>query len=362
MKKISIKDKDQFFNFLVENYQHKKNRVNKCPDRYCKINNLKPNLYDTYEEANFLLQLCHKFKFDHIIRTKSNAIKRKRLNSVYGAYDLQEIRNSGNQIIRGYVLTILFRDYYWKFTFGMVKTATDNGGFGSWLKFVETCKECGINIEDYAIDPEEGKKVKAEIESPLIALYDNKHKLQHVNHLDLHSAYPSALIEKYPEFEPVFAKLKKPIGDIAIGYMQSKYVNYRYAHLAKLAVNAVVQKIITYSYFMKQDNFEIVMYNTDGIWYYDKTGQNRLFHNIDEGQGFGKWEHDYIDCTYIGITDGKYCFYKPDGTFVVKLRGLTKKDAEKPRSEWTYEDFTEACLSEQSIYFDQNIEQFKIVN
>lgn len=335
------------------------NRVNKCPDRYAKINNLKPDLINTYKEANYLLQLCHKFNFSHIIRTKSNALKKHRLNSISGAYDLQEVRNSGNQIIRGYVLTILFRDYYWKFSFGMLKTGTENGGFGSWMTFVKTCKECGINIEDYAIDSEEGKKLKNEIKSPLIALFDNQHKLQHVNHLDLHSAYPSVIIDKYPEFKPVFEQLKKPIGDIAVGYMQSKYVGYRYAHLAKLAINTVVEKIITYAYCMKQQDFELVMFNTDGIWYYDKTGQNRLFHNIDEGPGFGHWEHDYVDCTYIGITDGKYCFYKPDGTFEVRIRGLTKKDAEKPRSEWSYEDFTEACLSEQSIYYDSNIEQFK---
>lgn len=353
-----IKNRDDFFKYLTENYQYKKNRMNKCPDRYCRTNNLRPNLMEAYKEANFLLKICHKLGFHKAIRTPCGAFKRHRLNTIHGAYDMEVVKNSQNDVIKGYILTILLYDYYFKFSFGALKTKTENGGYGSWMSFVKACKECGINIEDYAISTEEGKEIKKEIESPLINVYNNTEVIEHVHHIDLHAAYPSIIIEHYPEFEPVFAKLKKPIGDIAIGYMQSKYINYKYAHLAKLAVNNVVAKIIHMSKVLELLGYKIVCHNTDGIWYYDKTGQNRMYHDKDEGPGFSHWEHDYIDVTFEGNSSGVYCFWTKDGKFNVRLRGFTKKDAEKPREEWTYDDYFEAIYSINNLWYDENKEQF----
>lgn len=354
-EKILLFSKEEdFYEFLLT-FNHKENKLYKCPDRYCKTNNIKPNLYQDYELANQLISNCKKFEFVHIERTPSGAIMRHRYSSLYGAYDIKAVPLRTNaEIVKGYILTILYRNKYWKFSFGSLKSKTEDGGFGAWCRFKEACEKNDIDLERYKID--NGEEVKAEIKAPMIQLFSRK-RLQHVNHLDFHAAYPSVIIDKYPEFKPVFDSLRKPLGDIAVGYMQSKYINYQYAHLAKLAVNAVVDKITFLHFDLEMNGFEVVCHNTDGIWYYDKTGKNRLYHNEEEGHGYGKWEHDHLDCEFQGFSDRQYFYYEND-KFNPVLSGYYKKDIEKPREEWTENDFLEAVMSKQHIYFDKDKELF----
>lgn len=348
--------KEEFINFLLT-FEHKENKLYCCPDRFCKTNNALPNLFKEYELANKLIANCKKFDFTHIIRTPSSAIQRNNLNAIYGAYDIQTIKTKNNAV-RGYILTILYHNFYWKFSFGSGLADKSEGGWSAWCKFKAACKDCGIDIKDYAIT--NGEQIKQEIESPLIVpnrRINYKKRRDHVNHLDFHAAYPSVIISQYPEFRQVFDKLRKPLGDIAVGFMQSEWVKYQYAHLAKLAINTIKDKLIDIILDMQAQDFEWILATTDGLWYRDLTGQNRLYHNKEEGTDYGCWRHDHLDCEFQAVGAGQY-FYYENGKFNPVLRGSYKKDTEKPREEWNENDFWEAVMSKQEIYYDENKELF----
>ena len=353
-------NRSEFYNYLINNFDYKVSEKQLQPDKRCKVNNKYANLYESYELANKLLKQCKELGFFKIPRTaKGTIIKNRLVEFIYGSYDFEIVKNSQNNVIRGFILTIIMRDTYFKFSFGGIRNKDGIGGFGSFMRFKELCEANGINICDYEVSPEEGLELKKEIKKPLIKNFELNKYIDHANHLDLHSAYPSIVIEKHPEFKPVFANLVKPYGDIAIGYMQSKHINYKLTNIAKEAVNGVNDKILNYHIELEAQGFKVIGWNTDGIWYIDKTGKNRLFHNKDEGPGFGKWEHDYVDCRFYAVSDGQYFFYE-NGIFNVRLRGFYKKDAEKPREQWNEDDFFDAVKNNEQIYYDEVEEQFKL--
>lgn len=353
-------NRNEFYNYLINNFDYKVSTKPLQPDRYCKVNNKYQNLYESYELANLLLKQCKDLNLKRLPRYPSGVLVKNRLfEYIYGSYDFQIVKNSQNNVIRGFILTIVIKDTYFKFSFGGLRNKSDVSGIVCWNEFLKRCKENNINLDDYKNTEEEGIELKKQINKPLIKNFELNKYIDHANHLDLHAAYPSLVIEKHKEFLPVFTGLKKPIGDVAIGYMQSRFTKYKYANLSKEAVNGVNDKILSYHIDLEAKGFKVIGWNTDGIWYIDKTGKNRLYHNKDEGPGFGKWEHDYKDCRFYAVSDGQYFFYE-NGIFNVRLRGFYRKDTEKPREQWNEDDFFDAVNNNESIYYDEEEQQFKL--
>ena len=210
----------------------------------------------------------------------------------------------------------------------------------------------GIDLEDYAVP--DGKEIKkTEIEPPMIMAADHLefgNTYENVNHLDFHSSYPGGLARLHPEMrktiERIYAKRKssdkdaelKLALDASIGFFQSQYCKigghgYALANLARDAVNDNNERIRRVTKELVESGRTPLLYNTDGIWY---SGEP-LESGEDYGPGVGRWENDHLALRFRAKSKGSYEFIDEDGYHPV-VRGRTKYDEIKPRSEWTWGD------------------------
>lgn len=350
---VIYSNRDRFKNYLFK-YKYEKQEIFK-PDQRVRKPNRNPHLSVCSDEFNTIVQSCRKLKLLPIVRTPSGSIKKNRVDLATGSYDVQVIRNSKNNVLKGFIVTIILGRKIWVFKYGYIAAKGSNmTGHKAYNEFLDTCKDLGIDIEKYALPEEEALKYKNQIESPMIMNFQQNKEIPHVNHIDLNAAWPSAICEKYPELEPVYSKLTKDAKNCLNGYLQSKYISYKYAKLAMTGVNGCNVNIRRLWKALHEQDFGICGINTDGIWYYDKLNQNRLYHDKNEGSGFHKWKHDYTDCIWYASSDGQYYFETPEGKFEVRARGYYTYEAIKPREEWTKEDYFKAIMTLCDIYYDED--------
>lgn len=275
-------------------------------------------------------------QFNPIVRTPSGGISYRKPNFRLPCYDIQ-MHNSTITI------TILHRRM-WRICFRYKADKDDSDGsyFNWWKKYLEICKKHGINLNDYAI--EDGKQVNSTIEKYLIKL---EHKLDvnriftNVNHLDFHSSFPAGLINTHPEFEQVerwlYERRKqhpeyKLALNASIGKFHSDLVSYKWAHLAKDAIEDNNKRVLDIAERLRAAGRRVLLYNTDGIWY-----QGDPYHGEGEGSDIGQWENDHINCTLRIKSKGAY-EYIEDGKYYPVLRGTTDYDLIKSRNEWQWGD------------------------
>lgn len=288
-----------------------------------------------------------------IIRTKSNSIKQPSVCYTNAtAYDVKV----GNSIIR---LTVLIGECAWCLKVGG-KTEDNEAipGSRAFKKFKDLCSKYKINLDDYEID--NGEEVKKEIEKPLIYFKDEyKYCVtENVHHLDFHSSYPAGLAITHREFIPVIQELydgrkKKPtykaILNETIGYMQSKSCcGAKWAHLSRDAIKNNNDRIRALTKELEEHGYVILGYNTDGIWYQGK----RPYRNEMCGSELGKWSNDYVNCKFRAKSDGAYEFIDKDGYHAV-VRGSTKLDRVKDRSEWQWGDIFQDNAEVIEYVFDK---------
>lgn len=259
------------------------------------------------------------------------------------------IVNDSHKNLKGIILNVLIHTTLYKFWIGSFKSSGKHKGVPSFNKFYELCEEAGINLKDYIV--ENGEEVKSQIEKPIIRFYYPylKKEIKNVHHLDLHSAWPSSIIKKHPEFKPIFEKLyskSKDYCNLAVGMMQSKNLPYTKAklpafslsNLAKDGINGCNEIIHQLSEEMYNAGCEIIGYNTDGIWY-----SGPVFHNKDEGRDFGNWRNDHINVTLYPYSDGTY-YYEDEEGFHPVARGYYEADKLYSRDEWTKDIFFKQML------------------
>ena len=215
-------------------------------------------------------------------------------------------------------------------------------GSTAFKKFKSILKENGIDLDTYAID--NGEEVKKSIEMPLICtgrftIYDQIYKNCH--HIDFHNSYPGGLCITHPEFRPVIEMLYqkrktepvyKAILNLSIGYMQSKYCNYKFAHLSRDAINNNNDRVRKVAKDLEDNGRMVLLYNTDGIWY-----AGDIWHGELEGKNVGEWENDHTNCTMRIKSRGCYEFIE-NGVYTPIVRGVTKYDEVKDRHEWSWGD------------------------
>ena len=210
----------------------------------------------------------------------------------------------------------------------------------------------GIDLESYAVD--NGKEIKkTEIEPPMIMATENLEfgkTYENVSHLDFHSSYPGGLARLHPEMrktiERIYEKRKssdkdaelKLALDASIGFFQSQYCKigghgYALANLSRDAVNDNNERIRRVTKELIESGRTPLLYNTDGIWY---SGEP-LEAGEDYGPGVGRWENDHLALRFRAKSKGSYEFIDEDGYRPV-VRGRTRYDEMKPRSEWTWGD------------------------
>lgn len=315
------------------------------------------NQTDSVEEFNEVLAVYRErdkeMPYTKITRTPSRGISIKN----YRGHQIDLISTSS-----GCELTVLDYDGYFRLQFRN-NIALDLGvdeklkltGPHALNKFKCDLKRMtSINLEDYALSLEEGKKWKGKIESPLILcpqpLFMNKEIKGPIYHLDRRSSYPAGLKEYKPEFAPVIdnwfqkkeegQKEYKAFLNLLIGMMQSeKYTNAKWADMAEYAIRRNNEELVKKAKELSDNGDTILLYNTDGIWfkgdYLPKTGN-----------GLGDFRIDYIASRFRIKSHGAYEFegYDPnketaeDSKYYAKLRGKTKLDFVKPREEWVWGD------------------------
>ena len=215
-------------------------------------------------------------------------------------------------------------------------------GGTAFRKFKKILKEYGIDLDTYAID--NGEEVKKSIELPLICEGDfTEFDTTYINchHIDFHNSYPGGLCLTHPEFRPVIEMLYqkrktepvyKAILNLSIGYMQSKYCNYKFAHLSRDAINNNNERVRKVARDLEEHDRNVLLYNTDGIWY-----SGDIWHGELEGKNVGEWENDHTNCELRIKSKGCYEFIE-NGVYTPVVRGVTKYDEIKNRHEWSWGD------------------------
>ena len=290
---------------------------------------------DGIKEFNELYLELKKSDLGTIIRSPSGGISYKTIPPAW------DIRNTTTVV----ELTIIYGQMY---RIQIRNEKMNNNPFKikgrqAFRKFKELLLEDGIDLDKYAID--NGPEVKATIEKPFIKLESNSfinRTFRNVNHIDFHNSYPAGLVNTHPEFRKVIEELYnkrkeneiyKAILNLSIGFMQSEACcNARWAHLTRDAIADNNKRILDMAKRLEETNHVILSYNTDGIWYIGD-----IYHGEGEGPRLGEWHNDHINTTWRAKSAGAYEFIE-DGKYHPVLRGRTKLDEIKPRSEWKWGD------------------------
>ena len=292
--------------------------------------------------------------FDRITRTKSGGISIADLH--IPSFDVRTSKTCVE-------MTLLTTRCY-RFQF---RTALDDpmkaeaqgiSGRQAFNRFKEILKKYDIDLEEYAI--ENGEEIKKQIPSPKIKLandYVADVILDNVHHIDFHSSYPAGLANSHPEFreclEDLYDQRKhdpviKAIFNYSIGFMQSMSgCKARYAILSRDAIMDNNKRVDQLALELTFANRFVLCYNTDGIWY-----KGEIYHGEGEGSGLGQWHNDHINCTWRARSAGVY-EYIEDGKYTPVVRGRTKLDMKKPRSDWKWGDIYNFECEAVMYYFDE---------
>lgn len=118
--------------------------------------------------------------------------------------------------------------------------------------------------------------------------------------------------------------------------MHSKNIGYKYASLAKDAIEDNNERVRTLAKIVEASGGIVLLFNTDGFWYIRKEP----YHGVGEGKKLGEWENDHIDCQLRIKSVGAYEYIEKD-KYTPVIRGVTELDKGKARSEWTWGDIYE---------------------
>lgn len=304
--------------------------------------NIFPQTEAGVDEFNEVVDLIHSLPLDDMKTpvTKSGGI------SIAGGWDYVDtyrITASKSSI----EIILLYDDFYrFEFRREFKKDKTEVSGKRAFHKFTEICKKYGIDINDYRLSTEDGLKAKSEIPSPINEIADDVSNIviYNAHHLDIHSAHMSGVAEAFPElYSPINECYKrrkeneifKSVMTHSWGYMQSANspVYYQLSHLSKAGMQGTNRKIRDLERRLIESGREILLINTDGIWY-----AGDIYHGDGEGKELGQWENDHINCKFRAKSQGVYEFIDDAGVYHVSAKGNFQLDKVKPRDQWVWGD------------------------
>lgn len=216
------------------------------------------------------------------------------------------------------------------------------GGARAFFIFKQICKNHGVDLEEFAID--NGFEVKRTIPAPKICVAHSSFlnlTLENCFHVDLNTAYMAGIAKAFPALEAPIREIYdkknnvdrkyKAILNYTYGYMQSKYVGYRFSHMSKEA-HLYTHRMLDYvSNLIEENGCVIIGYNTDGVW---AQGDPSF---IKDSRELGEFRVDHKNCRLRFKSSGAY-EYIEDGEYHPVIRGKTKLDKALPRSSWKWGD------------------------
>mgnify|MGYP003291023758 CR=1 FL=1 len=239
-------------------------------------------------------------------------------------------------------------------------------GRKAWATFKEICTKFGVDIEQFKISPEEGKKIKQEIPNPPIDVKEevvNK-TLVGCHHIDLNSSFMAGVARRFNNkalFEPInyIYENRKKDGETkekfkailthTYGFFQCSLVKYQYSHLAKIALEFNNEFLAYLDKRLTETGRTVIAHNTDGIWY-----QGPVYHDAMEGIGLGQWKNDHKNCTLRFKSKGAY-EYIEDGKYTPVYRGISSYERIKPREKWTWGDIYKGYELQYSFSYERGI-------
>lgn len=320
---------------------------------------------DNKDEFNEVLAYYRNKNYNNIVRTKSGgiSIKHFRGNGIdlrSTCWSIELIIIDGDGSFRLQFRSKIFDDP--KIDENKLRIT----GKQSLNKFIAELKELNINLKDYAID--NGIEVNKTIEKPLIKVNRRSYldmTFNNCHHIDISSSYPAGLKDYKPEFGPIideWYRLKqeghkeyKAYLNLLVGIMHSKYIGYKYADMAKHAIEYNNNKIRNMADWLTNNNRTVIAYNTDGIWF---TGEPIIF----ETKGLGQFRQDHTNCKLRYKSAGAYEFIE-NGIYNPVVRGKRQLELIKPKTEWVWGDIykKEANLIKiYSVSLDKGIEEVYI--
>lgn len=298
--------------------------------------------------------------FNSIVRTPSGGISIRNGNFNPPCWDNRKTSSSIE-------LTIITIEKAYRVQFRRTDVDIDGkqkilSGRQAFRYFQAMCSNIGIDMEKYAV--QNGFEVKKNIPEPLIwadrLLLDQTY--ENVHHIDLHSAYPSGLVETHPEFRPVVEKLYnrrktnqklKDILNYTVGMMQSKIIGAVFAQLSLDAISWARNRVLEIADAVRDNGGTILLFNTDGFWY-----KGDIYHGPGEGSKLTEWSNDHTNCTFRMASKGKYEYIQND-IYKPVVRGKTTLDDKLPRSEWVWGDIYNCSVfvarfdEEQGLVIDE---------
>lgn len=294
-----------------------------------------------------------KIKFG-IDRTPSGGISTTRLIDKLPLYDVKTGKNGAELVV---LASLNGAPAYYRIQYRTYKISEDKKMCGriAFNKLYDEFKRDGVKLDDFYI--ENGEEVKKTIEPPIIAVLDSNYfdVSLIVNHIDIHSSYPSGIAKFDDRLRPTIERLyrqresepiNKVILNMACGFFQSStYFKARLAQISKFAIEENNKKIRYMIDWLKGTGRLPIAVNTDGIWFAGKpTGLN--------GSNLGEFYEDHTNCRIRFKSAGCY-EYIENGEYHPVVRGMTKLDAIKPREQWSWGDIYNFDAEPIKFVFDR---------
>ena len=332
---------------------------------------------ESAHEFNILCSWIESYdRIKRIVRTPSGGISTARGNFRPPMYDIQKMKSNSNV-----ELTVIAENICVRFQF-RAWTQNSVGGHEAFIRWVGLLKKFApeINMNDY-ITPN-GMERRDEVERYMIGFPDEKTEWRltgdpllwehfpnkilsptlygRVHHIDFHSSFAGGLAHYYPEFEPALQWIynnRKDNDDFKvwpsslIGYFWSERYGAPFLELARDAIYDNNERIRKLANDLKNAGYNILLYNTDGIWYEGDVP----YHGPGEGDKIGEWANDYENVQKFRVkSKGAYEFVDEDGNYHPVIRGLTRLDKIKNREDWEWGDIFAYDAEVIQIYWDED--------
>ena len=280
---------------------------------------------------------------------------------------------------------IVFRRAYSAESDGDDQALSGGAAFGVFRRRLKKASGRDLLAENAISD---GKKVKQTIQAPDIRMIQDYKDVivKHAFHVDINSAYMAGINKKFGHLgDGVFREVVKDIYDhrhdgtastkynkaifnCAQGYMQSRWCilpveaeggkkfGYSLSHFSKAGIEDCKNRLSEIIELYQKLGCKLVGTNTDGAWFsppaQDPLNLERMQSLPGYGIHLGEFRIDHWDCLLRYRSKGAYEYIENE-IYHPKVRGRTKLDFIKPRTEWAWGDIYQEDAEPIRYHFDK---------